>query len=416
MFQLKFTRHHVPMLLIFFVVLIDTMSWAMVIPILPTYALRFHADELTIGLLLSTYSFTQLLAAPWLGLWSDRVGRKPVLVYSMLGTSLAALLTGLASSAVGIGLMVLFVARALDGITGANIATAQSYVADITEPENRAQGMGMVGAAIGLGYTFGPAFSGIIARHFGVATPFFVAAALAFSNMTAMWLLLPEVRTPKEPGSPSEHSSSRFANILEAFHNPQLNSLLLVSFLMTVASILYMSMLPLFTKVQIHFAEEKNAYLFAYMGFTTTMVQGGLIRPLVKRFGEAPVLLAGLIVLGSSMTLLTLAHMNFGLYVFTGGLAIGTALVTPTALGLISRRTPASQQGKIMGVSSSVSSFGRILGPAWGGFSFKHFGPHAPFYSGSVACLAGVLILGLFGLRSAEAMKSEEGETVKAGG
>ncbi|MBX7223573.1 MAG: MFS transporter [Blastocatellia bacterium] len=383
-----------PLILIFLVVLVDVTSWGMVIPILPTYAQRFNADALTVGLLLGTYSLTQFFFAPILGRWSDRIGRRPALFISMLGTVLACTLTGLASSMAGIGLMILFLARALDGITGGNISIAQSYVADVTTPETRSHGMGIIGAAIGLGYTFGPAFSGIVAKHFGIAMPFFVAAAVAFCNALAVFLFLPETLSKEKRNQPKVRTR-RFAALGRALQTPQISGLLVVCLVFTFGAMLFMAMIPLLTEQHLHFNAENNAYYFAFLGLVTTLVQGGLVRVLVKRMSEMPVLVAGLIVMGGSMAAIPFAVTTGALYLFGGGWALGTALVQPTMLGLISRRSPATEQGATIGLTASMGSLGRIIGPPWGGFAFKHLGTGAPFYSGTTACLValGIVVL-----------------------
>jgi DHA1 family tetracycline resistance protein-like MFS transporter len=394
--------------LIFFVVLIDQIGWGMVIPILPTYAKAFQAGPVAIGWLLASYSIVQFFCAPLLGRWSDRIGRKPILVVSILGTVLASAATGFASTMhdLSAALIVLFVARMLDGATGGNTATALSYAADVTTPEKRAQGLGMVGAAVGLGYTIGPAFGGLIAQRFGPATPFYVAAAVALVNMFVMWGLLPETISP-ELRRRAEEKGRVVVSLLDALRNPNINGLLIVQFLIIFAASCYQMMMPLFTNVKYGFTEHENGYLFAFLGLTTTFVQGGLIRPLVKRAGEAAILAIGLALLFGSLAVTPLAASVAALAWFSGGLAAGTALCNPTILALISRRTQVSEQGEALGFTASMASLARIAAPAWGGYAMKHVGPPSPFYSGAVACAVALGLFGLIALRAGNHMRPE---------
>src|SRR5215210_1679039 len=213
-----------PLLVIFVTVFIDLVGFGIVIPVLPFYVegTRFDASPRVVGLLFASYSIMQLIFSPILGRLSDKHGRRPVLFVSLLGTGVGFLIMGLATT-----LWMLFAGRILDGITGGNISTAQAYVADVTTPENRAKGMGMVGAAFGLGFIFGPAIGGELS-HFGIEVPFIFAAGLAFANATLLYFTLPETITP---GHPARAVNRSFGGMVRQLARPRLALVLSVYFL-----------------------------------------------------------------------------------------------------------------------------------------------------------------------------------------
>src|SRR6266481_445228 len=220
-----------PLVVIFTTVFIDLVGFGIVIPVLPFYAegSRFNATPRTVGLLFASYSLMQLIFAPILGRLSDKYGRRPVLLISIIGTGIGFLILGLAKT-----LTMLFVGRILDGITGGNISTAQAYIADITTKENRAKGMGIVGAAFGLGFVFGPAIGGVLSR-WGINVPFLFAAGLALANAILLYFTLPETVTPDHPARVSAASGRGWRQLLVALREPRLAYVLAIYFLGIVA-------------------------------------------------------------------------------------------------------------------------------------------------------------------------------------
>src|SRR5436190_12652551 len=220
-----------PLIVIFTTVFIDLVGFGIVIPVLPFYAesTSFNATPRTIGLLFASYSIMQLIFSPVLGRLSDKYGRRPVLLLSIIGTGIGFLVLGFAKT-----IFLLFVGRILDGITGGNISTAQAYIADITTKENRAKGMGLIGAAFGLGFIFGPAIGGILSK-WGIHVPFFFAAGLCFANALLLYFTLPETVTKDHPARQSAAAGRGWRQLLESLRNPRLGFVLTIYFLSIVA-------------------------------------------------------------------------------------------------------------------------------------------------------------------------------------
>lgn len=381
-----------PLLLIFLTILIDLIGFGIVIPILPLYAesSKFNASPSVIGWLMGCYSLAQLIFTPILGRWSDRIGRRPVLLLSMLGTSLGFLAMGLADS-----LWLLFVARIFDGITGGNISTAQAYIADVTPPEERARGMGLIGAGFGLGFILGPAIGGELS-HFGLNAPFYFAAALALFNVISIYFLLPESLTPERRAQfrESAQASSRFHELTEALHRPELRMLVLIYFVLTLAFATYQPTFSLFARERYGYSPQQVGRLFVYFGLIAAVVQGGLIGRLTKQFGEKRLLIVGLLVMLISSALVGEVVSTTHLLIVVGLLTIGSALTSSLLPALISQRAAIERQGSTLGITQSVGSLARFIGPAWGFSMLGAFGLAAPFWlCASLAAVALVLSL-----------------------
>jgi DHA1 family tetracycline resistance protein-like MFS transporter len=348
-----------PLVIIFITIFIDLVGFGIVIPVLPLYAARFGASPTVIGLLLSSYSVMQFIFAPILGRLSDRVGRRPVLLFSLIGTSLGFTLMGLAGS-----LELLFLARIIDGITGGNISTAQAYIADVTPPDQRSRGMGLIGAAFGLGFIVGPALGGVLSQV-SLAAPFYFAAGLAAANAVALYFLLPESLS-------AEHRSGarRRATISAVFRESgswQLAAIMATYFFATVSFALLTAIFALFTEKRFGFDATHNGYIFAYLGLLGAVIQGGLLGRLLRAFSDKALAVVGTIIMTVSMFALPESQTLWMLLLASTGIAIGNSLVTPTLNGLASRSVSASWQGRVLGVLQSVASLARIIGPALGG-------------------------------------------------
>jgi DHA1 family tetracycline resistance protein-like MFS transporter len=380
-----------PLFLIWVTVFVDLVGFGMIIPILPLYAERQGASEIQVGLLLASYSLMQFIFAPILGAWSDRVGRKPVLAASLYGTAIASIAMGVASGIPG-ALWLLFVARIVDGITGANIAAAQAYVADVTSPEKRARGLGLIGMAFGLGFVLGPAIGGLLAT-IDVSLPFYVVGAVAAANATAMLVRLPE---PERRLAVAAEARSRIARLTLAFRDPRTRLLLVVVLLATTAFAAMEATLALLLKDRFGYDESSAAYCFAFVGIVMAAVQGGLVGRLVERVGERPLIVFGLLLLTGGLALLGVGGWEATaiLLAALALLAVGTGIQTPAVTSLVSRLAPASAQGTTLGVTQSTSSIGRIVGPV-AGTALYAVDLGLPYLSGA-AVMAAALCVALY--------------------
>ena len=372
---------------LFLIVFVDLVGFGLVIPLLPFYALRFAASPQQVTLLLAVYSLMQLFTAPLWGRLSDRVGRRPVLMVSMAASALAYLWMGSATA-----LWMLYVARGFAGACAGNIAAAQAYMADVTKPEERAKGMGLIGAAFGLGFIIGPAFGGWLAGNDPVSadieTPAWVAAGLSCLAFCGVALLLTESLPAGRGGGPPR---SRLAAVLGVLRRPILAPLILTFFLVILAFAGMESTFALWATEQFGWGPRQVGYVFAYVGVLSAILQGGLIGRLARRFGEERLLLCGLALIGVGLLVLPLARGMAVLGIGVSGLALGMGLTQPSLNSLISRRAGREEQGEVLGVSQSVGSLSRVLGPAAAGLFFAEFGRHAAFFWG--AALVGIALV-----------------------
>jgi DHA1 family tetracycline resistance protein-like MFS transporter len=352
-----------PLIVIFITVFIDLVGFGIVIPVLPFYAegTRFGATPRGVGLLFASYSVMQLLFAPVLGRLSDKHGRRPILLISLLGTCVGFLILGFATT-----LWMLFLGRIIDGISGGNISTAQAYIADVTTKENRAKGMGLIGAAFGLGFVFGPAIGGVLSR-WGIHVPFLFAGALAFGNAVLLYFTLPETITPDHPARVSAATGRGWRRLITSLKNPRLRFVLIIYFLSIVAFSIMTASFSLFLMFRFGYDAFHNGWVFAYVGIISAVIQGGLIGKLVKRFGEPTLVIIGTLMFTASLYASPFIGPVSGVIgiLLTGGVsAIGNALNAPTLTSLASKAASESEQGAIMGVTQSVASLARAVGPA----------------------------------------------------
>ena len=353
-----------PLVVIFTTVFIDLVGFGIVIPVLPFYAegTRFNATPRTVGLLFASYSIMQLIFAPVLGRLSDKYGRRPVLLISIIGTGIGFLILGFATT-----LWMLFLGRMLDGITGGNISTAQAYIADITTKEDRAKGMGLVGAAFGLGFIFGPAIGGILSR-WGVEVPFLFAAGLCFANALLLYFTLPETVTPDHPARVSASRGRGWSQLIEALKQPRLGFVLIIYFLFIVAFSIMTTSFSLYAMFRFGYDAQHTGYLFAYVGLIAVIIQGLLIGKLVQRFGELPLVIVGaLFFAGSLFAVPFVGPMTGGLLALLigGGIfSMGNSLSGPALTSLASKSAGPADQGSVLGVTQSVASLARAVGPS----------------------------------------------------
>ena len=384
------SRPRSPLFVLYLTVFIDLMGFGIVIPILPLYAQDFQATPLAIGWLTGIYSGMQIIFTPILGRLSDRFGRRPVLLISIIGTAVGFALMGIAQS-----LTLLFVARILAGITGGNISIPQAYIADVTAPEKRSHAMGMIGAAFGLGFTFGPLIGGVMSQ-ISYGAPFFFAAALSVVNAVLIYVLLPESLSREHRARPHEEASTA-----EVFRHGRgaMFVLVVATYFFLIAGFAIMTTLfALFTARRFGYDAHANGYLFGFVGLVSVIVQGGLIGRLVKRFGEVALTRAGMILTTISLALLPLSNNLTVLLLVCAGLSAGSGIASPPLSGLASQMIERTWQGRALGVMQSAGSTGRLIGPLIGGWllMFDLQKPVAeygrtPFLVGAFLCFIGVL-------------------------
>lgn len=359
-----------PLIIVFVTVFIDLLGFGIIIPLLPFYAETFGATGFTIGLLATSFSLMQFVFAPIWGRVSDRIGRRPIILLGLLGSCLSYLGFGMAST-----LPLLFAARIFAGIAGANIPTAQAVVADLTTPENRAKGMGIIGAAFGLGFIFGPAIGGFLSRY-GYSVPAYFASGLSLANFVAAWFLLPETLKP-------EHRAiervGRIDALRAAIARPHLPLLLVIGFLVVAAFSGFESTFALFAERAYGFRASSIGYVFAFVGIILVIVQGLLVGKVVKRIGEHHIVPASLAIVAIGLLMIPATRSVAALLVANGVMAIGMGFNNPSLMSLISRYSAAEDQGGVMGLTQSLNSLARIVGPMWGGFAFDHLGIGMPY-------------------------------------
>jgi DHA1 family tetracycline resistance protein-like MFS transporter len=366
--------------ILFLIVFIDLVGFGLVIPLLPYYAERLAASPLQMTLLFATFSLMSMVTAPLWGRLSDRVGRRPVLMASMAVAAAAYFWLAFASS-----LWMLFAARALAGACAGNIAAAQAYVADVTTPESRVKGMGMIGAAFGLGFIIGPVIGGVVAGNdlatADLASPGLIAAGLSLLAFFGVLLLLPESRPAAARAS---RPRAGIAALCDALAQPVLARLLLVFFLMVMAFASLETTFAWWAIAQFGWGPQPNGFVFFYVGLLSALLQGVLIGKLARQFGEERLMLGGLGLIGFGLGLMPLVHTVPILIVAMTALALGVGAAQPSVNSLISRHAGAERQGEVMGLSQSVGSLSRVLGPIAAGTLFEVAGHNAPFLWGAV--------------------------------
>jgi MFS family permease len=367
-------------------VFIDFTGFSLVIPLLPFWAERLGAGALVIGLLSASFAMAQFLFTPLLGALSDRLGRKPIILLSLLLEGFAFGLTALAGS-----LPLLFVARFLGGLGASNLGSAQALVADSTPREGRARAMGIIGAAIGLGFVVGPALGGLLAP-LGLAIPFWVSMGVALLNALLVWAFLPETRTGRAERAPA-FSISRvmFGGWSKAFRNAAVARLVLINLLYTVAFTGMETVFALFTQHTFGWTAMQNGLLFTYIGVIVVVMQGGLVGLLVKWMGEQRLLLVGLLLLAGGLVLVPVSTNPALLLITLGILSVGDGAVTPIVSTLLSFVSPPNAQGETLGFAQGIAGLGRILGPLAAGSLFT-LGVNLPFLLGGLLAIAGVVL------------------------
>jgi DHA1 family tetracycline resistance protein-like MFS transporter len=396
------------LLTVFVIVFIDLLGFGLILPLLPFYAETYDASPFVVGLLAASYAAAQMIGAPVLGRLSDRHGRRPVLLLSIAGTFLGFLILGLADPLgrwlVGLlptGLVggnlaavtnatilgILFFSRILDGITGGNISVAQAYITDITDEENRARGLGLIGAAFGLGFLIGPALGGVLSAGERYAVPAFFAAGLAFLNWIAVLIWLPESLTDEVKAQLAKQPARAILSIRELWHalrRPRFGPLLHVRLSYGLAFATFTGVFALYAQYRLDLDSQQTGFLLAYVGLLSVLVQGVAVGRLAKRFPENRLIFGAVIVLSVSLLAWSFVPNVPVLLIVLAPLSFAAGILNTVINSAITKSVYPEEVGGALGVSASIESLTRVIGPAAGGLVLGALGAWAPGVIGAV--------------------------------
>jgi MFS transporter, DHA1 family, tetracycline resistance protein len=393
--------------ILFLTVFVDLVGFGIILPLLPFYADRFGASGVVIGVLVLSYSAAQLFLAPVWGRLSDRFGRRPILIVGLVGSAISYLVFAFAGS-----ILALLLSRIMAGVGGANVPVAQAYIADITPPERRAGGMGLIGAAFGLGFIFGPAIGGLLAP-ISPAAPGLAAAALCAGNAVVAFFFLPESLSREERearrrregvGGTAEGAATGAAgasvallpttDLRAVIRSREFTTVLLLTFLFTAAFSTMHPVFPLFASERFGLDERAVGWLFTFLGTVSAIMQGGVVRVLAPRIGEDRLVRLSAVPFVAGLLLIPLAPSVPVLLVALALLAMGFGGTLPSLVSLLSRAAPDELQGSSLGIGQSVGALARVAGPLAGGLAWDLFGPSGPFFLGAIlAALAAARVL-----------------------
>lgn len=365
------------------VVFVDLLGFSIILPLLPYYASTFAASPAMIGYLVASYSICQFIAAPILGGMSDRFGRRPLLIYSQLGSFVGFVLLAVANS-----LPVLFLSRIVDGISGGNLTIAQAYIADVTPPKERASAMAVIGIGFGLGFIIGPPIGGFLATAFGFSAPAIAAAIFALASTSLTTFYLKEHQHVRDENSRTGLRS--YMRVFEYMADDKMRKLYLVFLFFALPFSLYVSMFSLFAKIELHFTAQDVGLFLMFVGLLGVLWQGVVIRPMVKKIGELAALRLGLIALLVGLLGLVIARELPMLAIVAVIFSFGTGVTRPALTSLITQVAPPARKGGALGVSSSLESFSRSLAPILGGWIIGGLHPNYIGYVGALMAAVAV--------------------------
>ena len=381
------------LLAIFLIILVDFLGFGLIIPLLPFYIPGYEHRTFEVTLLFSIYSICQFIGAPILGAMSDRYGRRPVLILSQLGSAAGYVLLGIATLQKDpqIRLLMVYVSRVVDGFTGGNVSTAQAYISDVTTPKNRAKGMGLIGAAFGIGFCVGPFLGGVLGG-INVSWPAYAAALLAAVAAAQTYFKLPEPRIHKPTDSRLWLHPSTFTPV---FKNPVVTQLLMISFISMAAFVMMETTAGIFLAKIFGWndpavASRRTGWFFGYAGLVIVIVQGGLIGRLSKRVGEWPLAILGALLVTVGMAFFIGSAFMPGLLMLgiAGAVnATGRSLQGPTLASLLSKFSNPKEQGVVFGLSNGLSSLARVAGPMLAGAMYPFWRNTGQFWTAGAILL-----------------------------
>ena len=401
---------------IFLVIFIDLLGFGIIIPLLPDFSVNvLLMNKTTIGLLTGIYSLMQFVFTPVWGSLSDVYGRKPILVMSLTGNVIAYSLMALVFTGIVPSIYLLFISSAFAGFFSANLSAAQAVVSDITKPEERSKGMGIIGAAFGLGFVFGPALGGVLSFYFGYGVPVILSAAF---SLTALFVCISIFRETL-PEDLRIHNKNKFsfANVKivnfkavnDVLKNKTVGIYVVIFFFITFSFANIFGNFQYFIerKDGLNMDAEQTGFLLSFLGIIAAVVQTSLIKPFKKFVGERKSVILGNILVCIGLFLIPFSTSVYVLLLVLIVLGFGNGLNNAMALGLISQNVSRTEQGGVLGINQSLSSLARFLGPLWGGFIYDKFSYHYPFISGAIFMLL-ITIIAVYVLNKRRIDRSEK--------
>jgi len=388
------TKNKASLSVIFVTIFIDLMGFGILIPILPTFASKeLGISDFGIGTIVAIFSFVQFIFNPMLGRLSDKIGRRPVILSTQLLTAASYIIFAFSNS-----FLLLFISRLIAGLGGSNIGVAQAYIADITTKEDRSKGMGVIGAAFGLGFVFGPVIGALLA-HYGYHIAGFASALFTLSAFAFAYFRLPESIKEKKVHEKIRIKLFDLQLARQVLSNPSLGFLIILLFLIIFSIANIYGTFALLGYKYYHFTDQQTGMLFGITGLLGAVVQAGFIKTLSHKFGEKNVVLIGIVFMIFGLGLLPFGGNFAGVAFVISILAVGSGILQPIIPGMISKYAPENQQGATLGFSTSISALARVLGPLWGGFSYGFLGYQYPFVTGAFLTFI-TLIFAFFMLKS----------------
>jgi DHA1 family tetracycline resistance protein-like MFS transporter len=371
---------------IIFVVFIDLLGFSLILPLLPYYAKTFQASEFVTGLLIASYAIMQLIGAPILGRLSDRFGRRPILLVSVFGTFLGFLLLGFANA-----LWMLFASRIIDGLTGGNLSVAQAYISDVTDEKNRSKGLGMIGAAFGLGFIIGPVTGGVLSQ-WGYAVPAFAAAFMSILNFLLIYFWLPESLTEEKRIQMTDKKPAvNFSALITSLKRPFTGSLLITRFFFGVAFVIFQTIFSLYALTKFNLTAAQTGYVLTFVGVLSVITQGFLVGRITSMVREDILIVVCVAMMGISLIGWGLAPSVFALLIVLIPTSFSGGILNTLLSSTLTKAVAPHEIGGILGLSTAVESSTRIIAPIIGGVLLERFGTSAPGYFGG-AVMAGLLV------------------------
>ncbi|MGK9367727.1 MFS transporter [Melioribacter sp. Ez-97] len=371
-------KNRTALVIVFFTIFIDLMGFGILIPLLPTFASKQLAvSDFGIGIIVAIFSLMQFLFNPVLGKLSDRIGRKPLITTTLLMTATSYIIFSFADS-----FLILLISRMLAGIGGSNIAVAQAYIADVTSKEDRAKGMALIGVAFGLGFVFGPLIGAFLSK-FGYDVAGFGSAAFSFMAFLFAFFFLPESNLNKSKDSRISLKLIDVKYISKVLKIPRVGLLIILFFIIIFSIANLYGTFALLGYKHFNFTDQQNGFLYGIMGAVGVLVQGFFVKTAGGKINERKLVLWGTVLMMLGLGAIPYGYNFIGVSIVVVILSIGTGILQPTILSLVSKFSPDNEQGAILGINQSLASLARVLGPLWGGFSFDYLGYYAPFLTGA---------------------------------